>query len=109
MDLVHALPEQEQAAGNQDQVAPGDRVTEYRERRRGQANDLGRHQLRRGERRKCDPGLRVGEQFHSGSGEEQGGKPQAHGSVNYRKVLQGRNISFQQREVTLMGEGRSEN
>ena len=36
VDLVRALPEQEQAAAEQDQVAPGDRLAEDREQRLGQ-------------------------------------------------------------------------
>ena len=39
MDLVGALRNQEKAAGDQNDVAAGDRVTKYLEQRRGQADD----------------------------------------------------------------------
>ncbi len=39
MDFLGRLPDQEQAAGDQDQVAPGEAVTEQREDRRGELHD----------------------------------------------------------------------
>ena len=44
MDLLHAFPEQEQAAGDQDHVPAGDRFAKDREQRRGQPDDPGQHQ-----------------------------------------------------------------
>jgi hypothetical protein len=45
VDFQRALREQEQAAADQDQIAPGERLAEHREQRMGQTRDPGqRHQ-----------------------------------------------------------------
>ena len=44
VDLGGALPDQEQAAQDQDQVAPGDLHAEHAEQRRHQSDDPGQHQ-----------------------------------------------------------------
>ena len=41
VDLLRRLPDQEQAAGDQDKVAEGEAVAEGREQRRGHADDPG--------------------------------------------------------------------